>query len=717
MKHFILFSLLLIAGTTVKSQAQADIFKESTPAKKNPEVNFTDKFQIGVAWYPEQWSESTWDGELAKMQSIGINTIRVGEFAWVDFEPAQGIFKFEWMDKAIDLAAKHGIKTVLCTPTANVPPWLRQKFPDVLGANSKGDFTLGGRKGYNVNSKNYLEASARITLAMSKHFGNNKNIIGWQLDNEPGYPFELFDKASLTQFHEYLKKKYKTLDAMNEAWGGHFWSLIYSDWSQIEFPINNGDGNWNPGQYADYRNFFSLAYQHHLQIQSDILRQYIGNRFIFTNWPNMCWSVNTYETAEKILDITAWDNYSPSPGVTSYRDQFFSAMCHDIARCAGPNGRFLIAEKAAQIAAHAPQEGLRNHQYKDLAHGAIGTYYFEWRAPLAGQESGYVSMLLNDGSFNTSKAIHEKTNKEFQRIAGDLQHAKTVSDVALIYSYRNQWDQGWWSGRKGFDDEAVAYYTGLKNLHVNIDAISENASFADYKLIAAPGLRMVSEHTANRLIEFVKKGGILILNKETGIRDTLNRYYPIIAPGVFKEAAGITVPNSSSKNSISGNLLFGNNNQIGNEKFTIRFAGSQTAFEPFSVIEQIVPTNGNSSIEVLASVQGGAINGNPVITIHPHGKGYVVYVGTDSEDKAFYETLANALQKRFSIKPILSVPTGVEVVSRITDKKEYVFVLNYLPEPVKITLPREMDELISQTKQSGQVEIEPIGVRLFVLKR
>ena len=571
MRNFLLFSLLLIAGFQVKSQTQPDVFKDTPPAKKNSDVNFTDHFQIGVAWYPEQGPEWTWEADLAKMQSIGINTIRVGEFAWVDFEPAQGVYNFEWMDKAIELAAKYGIKTVLCTPTANVPPWLRQKYPDVLGANSRGNFTLGGRKGYNVNSKNYLEAGARITLAMAKQFGNNKNIIGWQLDNEPGYPFELFDKASLAQFLNYLKKKYTTLDALNDVWGGHFWSLIYTDWAQIEFPINNGDGGWNPGQYADYRNFFSLAFQRHLQLQADILRQYIGTRFIFTNWPNNCWSVNTFETTEKFLDISAWDNYSPSPGVTSYLDQYFSAMNHDIARCAGTSGRFIIAEKAAQIAAHAPQKGLRNHQYKDLAHGAIGTYYFEWRAPLAGQESGYVSMLQNDGSFNTSKDIHVQTNREFARIGGELQNATTISDVAIIYSYQNQWDQGWWIGRKGYEGEVEAYYAGLKVLRRNIDMIPEKASFSKYKIIAAPGLKMVSDNTAARLTEFVNNGGILILGKETGIRDTLNRYRPLVTPGIFTSIAGLTVPNVSSKNSISGNLLFGTSNQIGNENFTIRF--------------------------------------------------------------------------------------------------------------------------------------------------
>ena len=125
---------------------------------------------------------------FGEMHDLGINTVRMGEFAWAIFEPSPGKFEFDWMDRALDIARRYGISAVIGTPTASVPPWLYQQFPDVLSGNVQGPFTYGGRKGYNTNSLHYLDACARIVTALADHYGKNPTVIGWQLDNEPGNP-------------------------------------------------------------------------------------------------------------------------------------------------------------------------------------------------------------------------------------------------------------------------------------------------------------------------------------------------------------------------------------------------------------------------------------------------------------------------------------------------------------------------------------------------
>ncbi|NJK87015.1 MAG: hypothetical protein HC906_14595, partial [Bacteroidales bacterium] len=376
---------------------------------------------------------------------------------------------------------------------------LYRKYPDVLGGNTKGNYSLGARKGYNVNSINYLNAARQITEAMVNHYANNPNIIGWQLDNEPGYPFELFDQVSLESFRQWLKLKYKTIHELNNAWGGTFWNLNYSTWEEIQFPLNPGDGDWNPGQKLDYRRFFSDAFANHLAIESEILRKHIRSAFIFTNWPNMFWSVDPYEAGEKYLDATGWDNYSQVPGITDFRNILAIGLNDDIARCTNKGQRFLIAERQATLAAHAPVEALRTLAFLDLAHGSFGNLYFEWRPPLFGQEQGYESFLRIDGSFGSNKDVFIKMNNEFLQIYPKLREAKTVSDIAIVYSFANEWEQGVWR-RNGiaYDDEATRYYIALKSLGRNIDVIPEWASFENYKIIAAPNLKMASEQTCKK---------------------------------------------------------------------------------------------------------------------------------------------------------------------------------------------------------------------------
>jgi beta-galactosidase len=113
----ILIVLLAFGSVALSSQAAAP----PTPA-----------LLLGTAWYPEQWPESRWDADLALMQKAGIHMVRVGEFAWSRMEPSEGQYDLDWLDHAIAAAAKHGIVTVIGTPSAAPPAWLTQKYPETL---------------------------------------------------------------------------------------------------------------------------------------------------------------------------------------------------------------------------------------------------------------------------------------------------------------------------------------------------------------------------------------------------------------------------------------------------------------------------------------------------------------------------------------------------------------------------------------------------------
>jgi beta-galactosidase len=199
-----------------------------------------DRYLLGAAYYPEWWPAAEWETDFREMQELGINTARMGEFAWAMFEPAPGKFTFDWMDRAIEIAVRYGVRAVLGTPTASIPPWLYEQYPDVLSGNQQGLYTYGGRKGYNTNSTHYLDACSRIVTALADHYGKNSGVIGWQLDNEPGNPFQEYDPVTETAFQEWLKKRYGTLDELNRVWNGAFWSNEFSAWSQIKLPINSG---------------------------------------------------------------------------------------------------------------------------------------------------------------------------------------------------------------------------------------------------------------------------------------------------------------------------------------------------------------------------------------------------------------------------------------------------------------------------------------------
>ena len=92
----------------------------------------TERHHGRAAWYPEQWPESRWEEDLRLMEAAHLKVVRIAEFAWSRMEPSEGHYDFDWLERAINLAAKHHIITVLGTPTATPPAWLTQKYPDTL---------------------------------------------------------------------------------------------------------------------------------------------------------------------------------------------------------------------------------------------------------------------------------------------------------------------------------------------------------------------------------------------------------------------------------------------------------------------------------------------------------------------------------------------------------------------------------------------------------
>jgi beta-galactosidase len=700
-RNFLKLGGLAAAGVTLpvagRQSAQAEGVRKTSGA--------WDHYLLGAAYYPEWWDPSEWEPDFRQMRELGVNAARMGEFAWALFEPAPGKFEFAWMDRAIALARRHGIDVILATPTASVPPWLYQAHPDVLGGNENGPYTYGGRKGYCTNSQNYLKASARITEALAAHYGRNSGVIGWQLDNEPGYPFACYDPNCLRAFRVWLRKRYGAIAELNRVWNGAFWSNEYTNWDQIHFPTNQAEGGWQPAISLDYRRFFSDSFLNHLRRQADILRRHSNNQFIYTNWPNATWSVDVYAGA-KFLDVTAWDNYVSAPGLSEFQHQYISGFHGDICRCAGPDQRYLCGEQIAYLPPNALDEGLRLQAYINLAHGCRGQLYFEWRRPEAGNEQFRPSLIKRfDGSINPQKPVFEQIGREFARLGPLLAGAITRSDIALLYDYTNEWAQGFWNiGNKNshYDSEANRYYVGFKALQRNVDIVPLSADLSIYKLVIAPNFRLVDDATASRLRSFVAGGGILVLNYRAGTQNMDNSMRRVLPPGPFADMAGVIA---------ESNLDLADYSSAGG--LGIRFGGNETVFAPRTILESLHL----QGAKPIATFRGGRMAGRPAVTRNRFGRGWVFYVGTDSAENGFHEALANAVGAIGNLSPLIAAPYGVEVTSREDANTVYYFLLNLTETARTISLPRPMTDLVAEQNGLTDVSLGPLGVAVLASAR
>ena len=95
-------SLLVLALLfSLVSFAQSPVDKSFPPE---------ELFALGSYYYPEQWDSSQWERDLKKMSEMGIKFTHFAEFAWAMIEPEEGKYDFEWLDRAVSLADKYGLK-------------------------------------------------------------------------------------------------------------------------------------------------------------------------------------------------------------------------------------------------------------------------------------------------------------------------------------------------------------------------------------------------------------------------------------------------------------------------------------------------------------------------------------------------------------------------------------------------------------------------------
>ena len=166
-----------------------------------------------VAYYPEHTNKEQIRKDVQLMKECGIEGVRIGEFAWPKLQPNRDVFNFEWMDYVIDILSEYKISTIIGTPTAVVPKWLIDEYPQTCQTMANGQNRgYGARRNACVNDEFFRSAAVRITEEIVKHYKDNKNVIAYQIDNElmAEKPY-CYCEGCENKFRELMKQEYKEL--------------------------------------------------------------------------------------------------------------------------------------------------------------------------------------------------------------------------------------------------------------------------------------------------------------------------------------------------------------------------------------------------------------------------------------------------------------------------------------------------------------------------
>ena len=667
--------------------------------------NTPDRLLFGVAYYDEYMPYERLEKDVQMMQQTGINVVRIAESTWSTLEPQDGVFDFSHIDRVLDAMYKGGIKVIIGTPTYAVPTWLAKKYPDILATTPQGQRQYGARQNMDITNEQFRVHAERVIRQLMEHVKDHPAIIGYQVDNETKHYGTSGDNVQRA-FVQYMKAKFKTLDAVNQAFGLDYWSNRINNWD--DFPSVNG--SINASLNAEFACFQRQLVTDYLAWQAAIVREYVrADQFITQNfdleWRGYSFGIQPdvdHFAACKAMDVAGIDIYHPTQDNLSGVEISFGG---DLARSMkGGKNYFVIETEAQGFPQWTPYPGqLRLQAFSHLASGADMLSYWHWHSIHNSAETYWKGLLSHDFEPNPTYEEAQTIGKDFARLSKQLVHLKKRNEVAILFNNEaltafNAFSFGW-GARENYNDVLRPLYDALYNMNVGTDFIDPSvADFSNYKLLIVPALYAASDELLERLNAFVKNGGHIVYTFKSGFSDQYVKVRSSVQPGIIGEACGISYSQFTIPNQVS---LKNDPYQVGPEQNKVH-----------TWMELLTPT----TAKVLAYYDHSVWGKYAAITQNRYGKGVATYIGCMTTPALTEKIMQQALKEAglWGLDQALHFPLITKTGVNSAGEKIHYY-LNYSATPQILTYPHKNgQELLSgkAVAAGSTLRLEGWGVKI-----
>lgn len=212
-------------------------------AKPQPQVPF------GAVYYRKSNPpREDWERDYAVAAEDGLNTFRHW-FMWSAIERRPGVYTWDDFDRQLDLAAEHGLQTVIAEFTMAAPEWLQRRLSHAVQRKADGTTMastlspsvavggfgqgLGGAGALTLNDPEVHGAVMEFLAILATRYRGHPGLMGYDVNNEVNYQPE-FDHSEPTKaaFRRWLRERYGDLETLGEAWRRY----SYAEWDDVMPP-------------------------------------------------------------------------------------------------------------------------------------------------------------------------------------------------------------------------------------------------------------------------------------------------------------------------------------------------------------------------------------------------------------------------------------------------------------------------------------------------
>jgi beta-galactosidase len=630
-------------------------------ADQHPDWPGKGQLFVGTCYQPVDRSPEQIKTDIALMKQAGFTLVRMGDLSWDSFEPSENHFEFAWFDDILRQMNAAGIKVILDIGGLPAPIWLHHTYPSVNLVDQHGDTLLPAeRYMVDISDPIYREHIRHFADELTKHYAHNPALAAIGYDNEIGNGFMSYSPGDRERFIAWLKTKYVTIEALNQAWATQRWSRRLNSFDEVELPY--GDGPGPPERFLDLHRFWSDVTIADLEDLEKIREK---------NTPDLPAVSNLWDTAgRKGFDyLSSYKKYVTYGAEGFYPGDPLSASLGVLLTKGDLDTPTWFNEFVTGGGGDygGPKGIIRMWAYVGLID--YGQTFLAWtfHTHRGGEEQALFGLLDHDGTPSWKYTEFKQIATEFtklQRLGFPRYHKP---DVAIAYSF----DSLIASHPTYPSNTARQYFTTNYQqqvqsafepfFHDNIDVATINIGHdkLDYRLVVVPADYVMDQSSADALRAYVRGGGTVVMTAMSAKVDEHSQWFDTPLPGRLSDVFGLRTaefyrPETLPAMSFNGQSV-------------------QASIPFYEVLEP-------HAAQTLASFTNTPEK-SPAITANTYGKGRAIYIAVPAQ-MAMLAPLVRSLYAPLGIERGPETPVGV--YARVVDGRTLYVNTNKTPVTLKI---------------------------------
>jgi beta-galactosidase len=474
-----------------------------------------------------------WARDHQVAAGMGINIFRHW-FLWAAIENSPGVYDWRDYDRMMELEGQNHIKTVIAENVTGAPEWMWDQYPHARHINADGltsfpgvaSGSATGNAPLCLDNEDVLERASKFLTALVERYRDRPSTLGYDLWNE-GDLIECHCAASQAKFRVWLKAKYGSLDALEQAW--HRYSL--GDWESVHPPHDMGG-------YADSLDWLAFRRDNAMRLfrwRIELIRGLDRKNRLTAHGVGALTDIE-WRTAAAV------DTYGYTWVASRHgNDPWMQFQAIDVVRGGARGKPFWHAEATGgplwlqpQVLGRPLEDGrssdekdVRVWSLIDMAGGASGILFTRWRPLLDGPLFGAFGPMGMDGSVTPRAEMAGKLARWTNAHPEIWKSRPVKGDVAIVFlqesmdfaaiqgavraapAGRAGAGAGEAGGGSNYLPSVQGAYQAFFDSNIQADFVSI-ADIGEYPLIYLPYPELLTQAAADRLADYVAQGGSLV---------------------------------------------------------------------------------------------------------------------------------------------------------------------------------------------------------------